>query len=106
MLVLCCESNTYVSAGDGAGTLQRRFSEIVFVYPPPCRSRKHLTAPDVHILGDSRGVSPGVERDLALLAACNHTIFDYGTYGFFAAFLAGNQKRLFYFKLRFFFRRG
>ncbi|XP_043199142.1 uncharacterized protein LOC122368893 isoform X3 [Amphibalanus amphitrite] len=55
------------------------------------RFRQHLSAPDVHFLGDPRSESPGVERDLALLAACNHTIFDYGTYGFFAAFLAGGD---------------
>ncbi|KAF0312649.1 Galactoside 2-alpha-L-fucosyltransferase 1 [Amphibalanus amphitrite] len=53
--------------------------------------RQHLRAPDVHFLGDPRSEFPGVERDLALLAACNHTIFDYGTYGFFAAFLAGGD---------------
>ena len=27
--------------------------------------------------------------DLALLSQCNHSIFDYGTYGFWSAFLAG-----------------
>ncbi len=27
--------------------------------------------------------------DLALLAACNHTILTYGTFGFWAGFLAG-----------------
>ncbi|KAF0312646.1 Galactoside 2-alpha-L-fucosyltransferase 1 [Amphibalanus amphitrite] len=57
-------------------------------------NKQHLSAPDVHFLGDPRSESPGVERDLALLAACNHTIFDYGTYGFFAAFLAGQRAQL------------
>ena len=34
--------------------------------------------------------------DLALLAACNHTILTYGTFGFWAGFLAGsgNGKRI------------
>jgi hypothetical protein len=39
---------------------------------------------------------PTVGRDLALLAACNHTILTYGTFGFWAGFLAGggNGKRI------------
>jgi hypothetical protein len=34
--------------------------------------------------------------DLALLAACNHTILTYGTFGFWAGLLAGggNGKRI------------
>lgn len=31
-------------------------------------------------------------RDLSLLAACNHTILSYGTYTFWAGFLAGRGK--------------
>jgi hypothetical protein len=30
--------------------------------------------------------------DLALLAACNHSILTYGTFGFWAGFLAGGGK--------------
>ena len=30
-------------------------------------------------------------EDLALLSACNHTIFDYGTFGLLAAFLSGGE---------------
>ncbi|KAF0312514.1 Galactoside 2-alpha-L-fucosyltransferase 1 [Amphibalanus amphitrite] len=52
---------------------------------------ENLSGTDIYLLGDPRSEFPGVERDLALLAACNHTIFDYGTYGFFAAFLAGQR---------------
>ncbi|KAF0312517.1 Galactoside 2-alpha-L-fucosyltransferase 1 [Amphibalanus amphitrite] len=55
------------------------------------RFRENLSGTDIYLLGDPRSEFPGVERDLALLAACNHTIFDYGTYGFFAAFLAGQR---------------
>ena len=31
-------------------------------------------------------------RDLAVLAACDHTILTYGTYGFWAGFLAGKGR--------------
>ena len=31
-------------------------------------------------------------RDLAILAACNHTVLSYGTYGFWGGFLAGHGK--------------
>ncbi|XP_043199140.1 galactoside alpha-(1,2)-fucosyltransferase 2-like isoform X1 [Amphibalanus amphitrite] len=72
---------------------RKRYNNPAFIVTSDDKQwcRQHLSAPDVHFLGDPRSESPGVERDLALLAACNHTIFDYGTYGFFAAFLAGGD---------------
>lgn len=39
------------------------------------------SSPDAIVVGNNN--SP--EADLALMASCNHTIFDYGTYGLTAA---------------------
>lgn len=33
----------------------------------------------------------GAGQDLAVLAACNHSIIDYGTFGSFGAILAGGE---------------
>ena len=70
-----------------------RYHQPVFIVTSDdlnwCRER--LSGPDVYVVGDPRRVSPGVERDMALMAACNHSIFDYGTFGFFGAFLAGGD---------------
>ncbi|XP_037084139.1 galactoside alpha-(1,2)-fucosyltransferase 1-like isoform X2 [Pollicipes pollicipes] len=72
---------------------RKRYTNTVFIVTSDdlhwCR--EHLLADDVYVIGDSRAVTPGPELDLALLAACNHTVFDYGTYGFFGAFLAGGD---------------
>ncbi|XP_043211856.1 galactoside alpha-(1,2)-fucosyltransferase 1-like isoform X2 [Amphibalanus amphitrite] len=72
---------------------RQRYSEPVFIVTSDDLKwcRENLSGTDIYLLGDPRSEFPGVERDLALLAACNHTIFDYGTYGFFAAFLAGGD---------------
>lgn len=44
--------------------------------------RKNLNkSPDTIVMGGENSA----EDDLALLASCNHTIFDYGTYGLTAA---------------------
>ena len=34
------------------------------------------------------------EFDFAVLSSCNHSIFDYGSYGFWSAFLAGGKVRI------------
>jgi galactoside 2-L-fucosyltransferase 1/2 len=34
---------------------------------------------------------PSPEFDMAILAKCNHTITDYGTFGFWASFFAGGH---------------
>ena len=40
-----------------------------------------------------RPLATGIDvgEDLALLAACNHSIISYGTFGMWAAFLAGGE---------------
>lgn len=50
--------------------------------PKWCR-KNLIKSPDTFLAGTGNTCSPG--SDLALLAACNHTIFDYGTYGLTAA---------------------
>ena len=47
----------------------------------------------IFALGDGRVDDAGaVGRDLALLAACNHTVLSYGTFSFWAGFLAGGHR--------------
>ncbi|XP_037076468.1 galactoside alpha-(1,2)-fucosyltransferase 2-like [Pollicipes pollicipes] len=50
---------------------------------------RHLAAADVVLAGSTGAGAAG--RDMALLAQCNHTVMTHGTYGFFAAFLAGGD---------------
>lgn len=48
--------------------------------------RNHLLdASDVLI------ASKSAEHDLALLSSCNHTIIDYGTFGYWGALMAGGH---------------
>ncbi|KAF4522847.1 hypothetical protein B566_EDAN008165 [Ephemera danica] len=49
---------------------------------------EHLSANDVTVIR-SRTTSPGL--DLALMANCNHSIIDYGTFGVWGAILAGGE---------------
>ena len=42
-------------------------------------------------LGPSHTGMDTVAYDMATMARCNHTIYDYGTYGFWCAFLAGGR---------------
>lgn len=51
------------------------------------RAQSTFRAPDVHVATATR--SPGV--DLAILAACNHSIISVGTFGWWGAFLAGGE---------------
>ncbi|XP_037083962.1 monocarboxylate transporter 12-like [Pollicipes pollicipes] len=68
-----------ISACVLSGGLSVLLHPIIIPAPP---LREHLRAEDVHVLGDSRTEAPGPGRDLALLAACSHTVFNYGAYGF------------------------
>ncbi|XP_037070878.1 galactoside 2-alpha-L-fucosyltransferase 3-like [Pollicipes pollicipes] len=51
--------------------------------------RRALRGRDVFLVGDRDVRRPGA--DLALLAACNHSILTHGTFGFWAGYLAGGQ---------------
>ena len=46
---------------------------------------------DVFMVPTSQHEKNSVALDLAILAACNHTIFDYGTFGEWGAILAGGE---------------
>ena len=61
---------------------------FVVVTDDPGWARKHITGKDVfHLTEESR--VDGVGVDLAVLAACNHTIITYGTFGLWGAMLSG-----------------
>ncbi|KAG8521381.1 Galactoside 2-alpha-L-fucosyltransferase 1 [Galemys pyrenaicus] len=54
-----------------------------------CRNNIDTSHGDVVFAGDGYEGSPG--KDFALLAQCNHTIMTIGTFGFWAAYLAGGD---------------
>ncbi|XP_064476059.1 galactoside alpha-(1,2)-fucosyltransferase 2-like [Ornithodoros turicata] len=54
-----------------------------------CRENIDTSHGDVYFAGEGLYSSPG--RDLALLAHCNHTIMTYGTFGYWAGYLAGGE---------------
>ncbi|KAM9299669.1 galactoside alpha-(1,2)-fucosyltransferase 2-like [Gastrophryne carolinensis] len=54
-----------------------------------CKQNINNSLGDVHFSGDGKEGSPS--RDFALLAHCNHTIMTIGTFGYFAAYLAGGE---------------
>ena len=83
----------------GAGYLRRavalmraRHRNALFVVvsddPEWCR-RELRGLPRLVIAGDGQQARPG--GDLALLAACNHSVVTHGTFGFWAAYLAGGE---------------
>ncbi|KAM8788074.1 galactoside alpha-(1,2)-fucosyltransferase 1 [Rhynchonycteris naso] len=54
-----------------------------------CRENINTSQGDVIFAGDGQEGSP--ENDFALLTQCNHTIMTIGTFGFWAAYLAGGD---------------
>ncbi|XP_073457379.1 galactoside alpha-(1,2)-fucosyltransferase 2-like [Aquarana catesbeiana] len=54
-----------------------------------CKSNINNFLGDVYFLGDGNEGSPA--RDFALLVHCNHTIMTIGTFGLYAAYLAGGE---------------
>ncbi|KAM4824947.1 galactoside alpha-(1,2)-fucosyltransferase 2-like isoform 2-T3 [Thomomys bottae] len=54
-----------------------------------CRANMEAAPGDVVFAGNGRQGSPG--KDFALLVQCNHTIMTIGTFGFWAAYLAGGD---------------
>ncbi|XP_006898807.1 PREDICTED: galactoside 2-alpha-L-fucosyltransferase 1 [Elephantulus edwardii] len=54
-----------------------------------CRDNIDTSRGDVVFAGDGQETSPA--RDFALLTQCNHTIMTIGTFGFWAAYLAGGD---------------
>lgn len=69
-----------------------RYKNCFFIYATddPTWCFEHFgNLPDVAV--PSYYSNRTAEEDLVLLAACNHTITDYGTYGEWAAILAGGE---------------
>ncbi|XP_034279083.1 galactoside alpha-(1,2)-fucosyltransferase 2 [Pantherophis guttatus] len=54
-----------------------------------CKKNINASMGDVYYAGDGKEGSPG--RDFALLSHCNHTIMTIGTFGIWAAYLAGGE---------------
>jgi galactoside 2-L-fucosyltransferase 1/2 len=72
--------------------LRNKYKPIMFVvvsdYPEWCERELHVD--DVVVI---RNNSPA--QDLAIMAACNHSIIDYGTYGMWGATLSGGDTFLY-----------
>ncbi|KAJ6651644.1 hypothetical protein lerEdw1_020762 [Lerista edwardsae] len=72
---------------------REKYSNAIFVVTSDemewCKENINDSMGDVCFAFDGRESSPG--RDLALLAHCNHTIMTIGTFGFWAAYLAGGE---------------
>ena len=56
-------------------------------------AQQHMAVPGLRVafLGNTAGGQQAVGEDLALLAACNHSIISYGTFGMWGALLAGGR---------------
>ncbi|XP_034939205.1 galactoside 2-alpha-L-fucosyltransferase 2-like isoform X2 [Chelonus insularis] len=80
----------YLSAID---YFEKKYNNVIFIVASDniewckyhLKSKKYKT----EFVSDTEARGPG--KDLAVLAACNHTIIDYGTYGSFAAILAAGE---------------
>ncbi|XP_064458562.1 galactoside alpha-(1,2)-fucosyltransferase 2-like isoform X1 [Ornithodoros turicata] len=70
-----------------------RYTEVVFVVASDgmswCKENINNSLGDVYFVGHGDPYKPG--HDLALLAHCNHTIMTFGTFGFWAGYLAGGE---------------
>ena len=77
--------------GRALALMRRRHPDALFVVASDDLDwcRRELRAPDVVLAGDGVQTQPGA--DLALLAACNHSVLTHGTFGFWAAYLAGGE---------------
>ncbi|XP_004451203.2 galactoside alpha-(1,2)-fucosyltransferase 2-like isoform X1 [Dasypus novemcinctus] len=75
------------------GWFRARYGSPVFVVSSDdmawCRENIDASRGDVAFAGSGRQGSPA--RDLALLTQCNHTVLTIGTFGFWAAYLAGGD---------------
>ncbi|XP_042199128.1 galactoside alpha-(1,2)-fucosyltransferase 2-like [Callorhinchus milii] len=72
---------------------RKKYSNVVFVVTSEemdwCKDNIDASKGDVHFSGDGQSSSPA--RDFSLLAHCNHTIMTIGTFGIWAAYLAGGE---------------
>ncbi|KAJ9574572.1 hypothetical protein L9F63_008268 [Diploptera punctata] len=72
--------------------IRNKYLKVLFIVlsDDPSWCEKKLKASDTFVL---KGNSP--EQDLSIMANCNHTLFDYGTYGTWGALLAGGDTYLY-----------
>lgn len=71
---------------------EAKYANVLFVAvsdDPKWCIEKFSRKSNVYVVNKSGQNSPA--QDLALLAACNHSIFDYGTFGVWGAILAGGE---------------
>lgn len=70
---------------------------VVFlvVSDDPAWCRRHLEQGNKDVLVVSKEGSGNPGQDLAIMAHCNHSIIDYGTYGVWGAILAGGETILY-----------
>lgn len=72
---------------------RKKFPSSLFVVASDdmdwCRSHLRPQNNDIVYAGNRNIESPA--EDMALLAACNHTIISYGNYGFWSAYLSGGE---------------
>jgi galactoside 2-L-fucosyltransferase 1/2 len=71
---------------------RNKYHQIVFVVlsDDPKRCERKLRGDDVVVMKTNSPV-----QDLAIMAACNHSIIDYGTYGVWGAILSGGDTFLY-----------
>ncbi|XP_078090761.1 galactoside alpha-(1,2)-fucosyltransferase 2-like [Mustelus asterias] len=72
---------------------RNKYKDVVFIVMSNgldwCRKNIDASKGDIYFLGDGNESKP--QRDFAILAHCNHTIMTIGTFGFWAAYLAGGE---------------
>ncbi|XP_069597298.1 galactoside alpha-(1,2)-fucosyltransferase 2-like [Ranitomeya imitator] len=72
---------------------RRKYQNPIFVVTSNgmdwCKKNINNSLGDVYFAGDGKEGSPG--RDFAILAHCNHTIMTFGSFGIWAAYLAGGE---------------
>lgn len=75
---------------------ERKYSSVVFIVisddPVWCVAKLGMKK-NVYVASKHSLSTPG--QDLAIMAACNHTIIDYGTFGVWGAILAGGETILY-----------
>lgn len=75
---------------------ERKYRNAIFIVlsddPEWCSAHLARGRPNVRVLSDA---DSSAAKDLALMAACNHSIIDYGTFGVWGAILAGGETVLY-----------
>lgn len=76
---------------------ERKYRNVLFVVASDnilwCKYNLRRRKSKIKFVSDPDAKSPG--RDLAILASCNHSIIDYGTYGSWGAILAAGETVVF-----------